>query len=382
MLKEIVEVIQMGDANGNGMLLKLELPSGIEIFGLPTENSYGGDWDLGPTWNYLVMLDKPFLVDTGRLGMGATLLKMMKAAGIEAKDLDSILISHGHEDHDGGLAEMTAQTGAEVKAHSVYDRLIRYYPDDAPPDFRKGFPAFCWRCFMPESYIAENCLEYHRTRSRVPIRAVHEGNGELGDAVDIRHVPGHSPDALALILGGEAILIGDTVLPGITPWPSQEAFFHPVREILSPDYTHAEEIFGLRAYIRSLKKLKKIGTDSGELLVLPAHRLFYGSQWNEIDLGKRVDELVEHHIQRCGAVLDIVRRGQKTAAEIAREHFEERQLKGYGILMAENEIVSHCELLEACGDVRRAGDHYQATGTMNFESFIPSLERESGIPSE
>jgi glyoxylase-like metal-dependent hydrolase (beta-lactamase superfamily II) len=373
MLKEIVEVVQKGDANGNGMLLRMKLPSGIEIFGLPTENGYGGDWDLGPTWNYLVMLDKPFLLDTGRLGMGGTLLEMMHAAGVDGKDLDSILISHGHEDHDGGLAEMVGRTRAEVKAHSVYDRLIRYYPDDAPSDFRKKFPALCWRCFMPESFISENCLEYHRTRSRLKIRAIREGNGELGDAVDIHHVPGHSPDALALILGGEAILIGDTVLPGITPWPTQEAFFYPVKEILSPDYTHAQEIFGLRAYIRSLKRLKEIGADFGELLVLPAHRLFYANHWNEVDLGERVDELLEHHIQRCSAVLDIVRQEQKTATEIAREHFEERQLKGYGILMAENEIVSHCELLEACGDVRRAGDHYLATGTMHFESFIRSL---------
>jgi len=373
MLKEIVEVIQKGDANGNGMLLRMKLPSGIEIFGLPTENGYGGDWDLGPTWNYLVMLDKPFLVDTGRLGMGKTLLEMMKAVGIGGKDLDSILISHGHEDHDGALAEMVEQTGAEVKAHPVYDRLIRYYPEDAPPDFRKGFPALCWRCFMPESFISENCLEYHRTRSRLKIRTVHEGKCELSDAVDIYHVPGHSPDALALIVGGEAVLIGDTVLPGITPWPSQESFFHPVKEILSPDYTHAEEIFGLRAYIRSLKRLKEIGGNFGELLVLPSHRLFYENQWNEVVLGKRVDELLEHHTRRCSAVMEIVKQKPKTAREIALDHFEERQLKGYGILMAENEISSHCELLEACGDLRLAGDHYLATGTKNFETFIRSL---------
>jgi len=374
MLKEIAKVIKEGDASGNGMLLRMKLPSGIEIFGLPTENAYGGDWDLGPTWNYLVMLEKPFLVDTGRIGMGRTLMEMMKAVGMEGKDLDSVLISHGHEDHDGALAEMVERTGAKVKAHPVYDRLIRYYPENAPPDFRKGFPALCWRCFMPESFISENCLEYHRTRSRLKIEAVHEGKGELTGAVDVYHVPGHSPDALAMIIGGEAILVGDTVLPGISPWPTQEAFFHPLKEILSPDYRHPEEIFGLRAYIRSLKRLKEIGRKFGKLLVLPAHRLFYENQWNEVVLEKRVDELVEHHIQRCTAVLKIVRQKRKTARGIAQEHFDERQLKGYGILMAENEIVSHCELLEACGDIRTAGDHhYLATGTTNFESYIRSL---------
>lgn len=374
MLKEIVEVIKEGDANGNGKLLGMRLPSGIEIFGLPTENAYGGDWDLGPTWNYLVMLDKPFLVDTGRLGMGTLLLEMMKAVGMEGKDLDTIFVSHGHEDHDGGLAEMVERTRAGVKAHPVYDRLIRYYPEDAPQDFRKGFPALCWRCFMPESYILENCLEYHRTRSKIKIEAVHEGRYELSGPVEIFHLPGHSPDALAMIIGGEAILVGDTVLPDITPWPTQEAFFHPVRKILSPYYDDPEEIFGLRAYIRSLKRLKEIGGKFGDLLVLPAHRLFYGSQWKEVDLGKRVDELVEHHIQRCAAVLKILRKEQKTARGIALAHFDGSQLKGYGILMAQNEILSHCELLEACGDICRAGDHrYIVTGATNFEVFIRSL---------
>lgn len=374
MLKEIVEVIRKGDANGNGKLLRMRLPSGIEVFGLPTANGYGGDWDLGPTWNYLVMLDKPFLVDTGRLGMGRSLLEMMNTIGLKPKDLHSILISHGHEDHDGALAEMVARTGSEVMAHLVYDRLIRYYPEQAPPDFRKGFPALCWRCFMPESFISENCLEYHKTRSNLKIERVLEGKCKISDAVDIYHVPGHSPDALALIIGGEAVLVGDTVLPGITPWPTQEAFFHPAENILRPDYTYPQEIFGLRAYIRSLKRLKEICGRFGELLVLPAHRLFYENQWNEVALAHRVDELVEHHIQRCSAVLKILTQRRETARGIAVEHFAESQLKGYGILMAENEILSHCELLEACGDIRLAEDHrYTATGTMNFEAFIRSL---------
>jgi hypothetical protein len=63
MLKGIVQVIQKVDANGNGMLSMMKLPSEIEILGLPSENSYGGDWDLGPTWSYFVMLDKPVWLD-------------------------------------------------------------------------------------------------------------------------------------------------------------------------------------------------------------------------------------------------------------------------------------------------------------------------------
>ena len=68
--------------------------------------------------------------------------------------------------------------------------------------------------------------------------------------------------------------MGDTVLPEITPFPSREAFFEQVREILAPEYTRAQSIYGLRAYIRSLRKLEQIGRTFTDLLVLPGHRLF------------------------------------------------------------------------------------------------------------
>jgi len=45
--------------------------------------------------------------------------------------------------------------------------------------------------------------------------------------------------------------------------------------------------------------------------------------------------------------------------------------------MAENEVLSHCELLCAGNDVVSAGDEgFGATGNSNFESLIQSLEAE------
>jgi hypothetical protein len=46
-------------------------------------------------------------------------------------------------------------------------------------------------------------------------------------------------------------------------------------------------------------------------------------------------------------------------------------------MMAENEVLSHCELLCASKDVVLAGDKgFAATGSSNFESLIQSLEAE------
>jgi hypothetical protein len=111
--------------------------------------------------------------------------------------------------------------------------------------------------------------------------------------------------------------------------------------------------------------------------VLPGHRLFYNNHWNEIDLQLRINELIEHHIDRCADILKILKKGAKTAREIAAAHFEEHLLKGVGIMMAENEVLSHCELLCASNDAVLTGDReFAATGSSNFESLIRSLEAE------
>jgi hypothetical protein len=45
--------------------------------------------------------------------------------------------------------------------------------------------------------------------------------------------------------------------------------------------------------------------------------------------------------------------------------------------MAENEILSHCELLQTSGDVVSCNEgRFEATGTSTFESVIQELEPE------
>jgi glyoxylase-like metal-dependent hydrolase (beta-lactamase superfamily II) len=373
-LIEHAEVIHKGDASGNGMTVRFRMPSGLEIFGLPTKNFYGGHWDLGPTWNYAVLNDRPFLVDAGRFGQGGNLIAMLESVGLDSKDLEFVLISHGHEDHDGGLAELINATGLNVKAHAIYARLIKKYPAKSPAGEKKDFPAKCWHCPMPESFYAQNCLEYHAVLQNLKIDPIGDGENELAPATRAYHFPGHSPDCLAILLDNETIIVGDIILPDISPWPTKEALFEEVADVIKPDYKDAAAIFGLRCYIRSLKKIIEIARKHPGLLVLPAHRLYYKGRWNRINLESRAKELLEHHIQRCGAIIEILNRGPRTAEKIAREHFEASLLEGFGSLMAANEIVSHCELLIESGDVIPAeGGMYAATGSTQFENYIENL---------
>ena len=92
-------------------------------------------------------------------------------------------------------------------------------------------------------------------------------------------------------------------------------------------------------------------------------------------VNKRVRELLTHHVERCGSILENLKQGPKTARELAVAYFKPSLLKGAGIIMAENEILSHCELLQAYGDVVHSDDgRFEATGTSTFESAIEALE--------
>jgi len=86
----------------------------------------------------------------------------------------------------------------------------------------------------------------------------------------------------------------------------------------------------------------------------------YGPTWN--------------YLERCGDILEILDDGPKSARQIAKRHFADHLLEGYGIIMAEHEILSHCELLTAAGDLTaHDGSGFQATGGTAFENLIESV---------
>lgn len=374
MLGEKVDVLHQGDHQGNDMMIRVRLHSGREIFGLATKNVYGGEWDVGPTWNYVVGGDKPFLVDAGRRGLGSHLLEMIDATGLNGKEIETVILSHGHEDHDGGLFELVNLTGAHIMAHKIYKRLIGVYPSDAPSPEKRGFPASCWHCPMPERFWTRNCLDYHKERIGLSVHGIEDFHERLGDGISIVHVPGHAPDSLAIVIDDETMLVGDTILPDITPHPSREENFTWTGPVLSPWYTEAQQLYGLRAYLRSLKKIREIAIESEIGRYWPAHRLYYNDTWNSNDLLERIDQIIEHHIQRCAGILSVVRDGPKTIQEICQEHFSEKSLEGLGINMAITEVLSHCELMEFSHDVRVEEDgKISATGRGQFESLINSL---------
>jgi len=63
--------------------------------------------------------DGVVLLDTGFPGDAQRIRRVMEEKGLRAKDVEAILLTHGHIDHAGNVAELTAWTGAPIYAHPL-----------------------------------------------------------------------------------------------------------------------------------------------------------------------------------------------------------------------------------------------------------------------
>ena len=365
------DVILRGKDNGEEMIIHYQTKRGTDIYGLGIPNVYAeSDWDLGPTWCYLIKDRKKTLIDTGRFGNYEALKALLGSIRIELSDIDRIIITHSHEDHDGNLADIHTSAKAELWAHKLYHQMISYYPDIDNGALHPELPGSCRLCIMPEK-IRNDCLSYHQERSMLNIDLVLEDNTTIEEEnLLFLHTPGHTPDSIIVILENEVIFTGDAILPSITPHPSLALAFEVNCDILPEDFREGNRIYGLMNYIKSLNRIAYLESQPYPT-TLPAHRIYYDNQFNLIhDPSERAKEIIQFHIDRCKSILDIAADKSATIEDIALQYFHSRLLKGPGKFLAMNEISAHVEVMEKSGDIIRTGeskDVIEPTGTANYQ---------------
>jgi len=367
------EILRQDKPNGDGVIMKYRTSRGTDIYciGVPLYYDSGGDWDLGPSWCYVVTGVKLTLIDTGQFGKFDVLASMLGQAGFDIRDIIRVIVTHGHEDHDGNLPEVLEASGAELWAHFAFDNMVAYHPDVDDNAAHPDFPGSCRTCLMPEQFNTV-CRPYHLKRSK--LKAAHQVK-EGADSPDSRFrfllTPGHSPDSMCGIFEGEAVFGGDTLLATITPHPSLMLEYYCNRRILPGGYGEDHEAYGLMSYIRSLDKLHKQCRDTQ--LLLPGHRLFEKGKPNYLKPSERAAEILRFHIERCGNILKILDGRVLDLDEISIELFDPRLRRGFGKYLSQREVMSHLELLAVQGDVEWVdGSKFtsRATGSENYKDFF------------
>ncbi len=152
---------------------------------------------------YLLLGERPILVDAGSPGDEAPILAALAAAGRAAHELGAIVLTHGHADHAGAAAAVRAATGAPIllaagdAAMAAAGRNVPLVPT--------GLEARLVRPFVPQAFppvspdvVVVDTLEL----------------GAFGVAGVLRPLGGHTRGSAIVELPGGDVLVGDLLRGG------------------------------------------------------------------------------------------------------------------------------------------------------------------------
>jgi glyoxylase-like metal-dependent hydrolase (beta-lactamase superfamily II) len=353
---------------GSGRVRRFVLPSGkIRITQITT---FCPDFiGPGPTHLYLIENDARILMDTGVPTQLAKsffytwrgqaippdvanlpgdlgeqqFLEGLRLARVSIKDIDLLVISHGHPDHFLMGRYILEQVRPRIVAHFMDTEeicnpwgMLRHWISRRQHMRAIGVP--------PPKNTREALVRAVNTRSldfslTVDSPVFWDGplevDGSQHTGIQVKHLPGHSPGSIGLILGHEGeervLLCGDVLLYPITPHPNQ-----------------------LLEYLRTLEELKRLDRIS---LVLPAHGTAIRN------LKARVAFLQQHHRRRLRLTFEACR-DPRTVWEIAtmQNYFSVFVDPVQFNPLASTEALAHIEILRMAEGIYRShireGVHY------------------------
>ena len=285
------------------------------------------------------------VVDTG---FGLEPIKANWSAILDAdpRPLSRVIVTHCHPDHLGLATWLCARNGGSLHmtqgeflgGHALWHQL----PGHSVPDMIAQFR----RYGLDEARLAALVERGNGYRRGVPEMPGSYQRLFAGDVLTIGEQRwevivgyGHAPEHASLYCSELGILIsGDMLLPRISTNISVFA--------ATPD----DDPLGW--FLDSLRRINHLPDNT---LVLPSHgKPFRG-------IRKRVDQLIEHHRERCAALLAECDTA-KSAGELLSTLFP-RELDTHQVMFAMGEAIAHVNHLVKQGALRKVeGDD----GTIRF----------------
>jgi len=290
------------------------------------------------------------------------LISGLDAAGYSLKDIERLIITHGHLDHFLMGGAIVKKSNAKVLAHIMdTDRisnpwgLARMVFEGRPKYSAMGMPM---PVYATPEYTACIKKESDDLFLKVDYPLFDEGplciDGIISDFITVKHTPGHSPGSISLIVGSDEdekrlLISGDVILYPITPHPND-----------------------LVEYLRTLDKLSKVKNIS---MALPAHGM------NIMEVNARIEFLIKHHHSRLKFAFDACKE-PKTVWNVATKPgcFDVFVDPEKFNPLAGNEAYIHMELLEKGGGIQRLNNHESIHYFQNSgEEFEDVYKRIMGI---
>jgi glyoxylase-like metal-dependent hydrolase (beta-lactamase superfamily II) len=255
---------------------------------------------------------------------GMALIDIAYGKKIEARDIDVILVSHGHYDHFGDAKHWKAASGAPLWIHELDARVLENFQERTVLTGRDMAVFLAGAGCVDDDVrsLVEMYLASKEMYSSVPVdrRLRHEQLLFDGRARVI-HTAGHCPGHICLRVD-DVLLVADQVLAPVTPH-------------LSPQSLNANN--GLDRYLTGIGRLV---LEDGVKHVLPAH-------YDEIpDLHARIREIAEDHVVKLQQTIAATKSGA-TVADVSAALFG--KLDGYNVLLGLLEAGTHVEYLHQLG---------------------------------
>lgn len=282
-------------------------------------------------------VDGRTLVDCGpRTDEGwAALVQGLAAHGLAPKDIDRVVLTHGHVDHYGNLARLQeANPALEAVAHAGDRDWIERYAFGREERLHAYRPALV-RCGLSDGELRRLEKGYAMLTRMGEAARVHDevrprDTFDLAGArFEAMHVPGHSPGCVAFLdRAGGTLVSGDVLLERVTSNAVNLA--HDEQDALARH----------RASLRGLAATKA-------LRVLPGHR----------DPFDDASAVADRHLA------DIAARGERVHALLGREPQTVRALVAglfrdldVDLFLASSELLGHLRELERAGRAREDAD--------------------------
>ena len=146
-----------------------------------------------------------FLVDAGFKGHGRTILRKIRTLGRSPEELRLVIITHGHLDHFGGLAELLEAHRIPVGAHPAHAEVIaRGIRIISPGRTRWG---------RTYERVARRAMRRVRTSEVGPVLPLIDEQElhDFGLPARVIYTPGHSDGCISVLLDDNTAITGDLV---------------------------------------------------------------------------------------------------------------------------------------------------------------------------
>lgn len=155
---------------------------------------------------FLLRGDRTVLVDGGAMGGFPSFQRQLQALHIDPKEIELILLTHGHWDHITCLADIQKLTGAKIAVHKKDQFMV----ETGQPPFPNGTTPYG----RMMAWSAKRILNPHLPPLKVDTVISDAGMSlkEYGIPGEVVYTPGHSQGHVSILLETGDALIGDMAM--------------------------------------------------------------------------------------------------------------------------------------------------------------------------